>query len=104
MLGARVAASTIRIVWHLPMMPNGGLRWLVGTVCNAAFTMVTLQLLVRSGGHWTPAAVWHATLNAFGSSFLFLMVTGDDKEEPPGPAADPTPEPMTSASRPGLYG
>jgi hypothetical protein len=23
--------------------------------------------------------VWHATLNAFGSSFLFLMVTGDDK-------------------------
>jgi hypothetical protein len=42
-----VAASTIRTVWHhLPMMLNAGLPWLIGTVGNAAFTMVPLQLLV----------------------------------------------------------
>ncbi|MEP7193847.1 MAG: CPBP family intramembrane glutamic endopeptidase [Actinomycetota bacterium] len=79
MLVAWVLASAMRIFWHLPMMLNGELPWVVGTVGNAAFTMVMLQLFAASGGCWTPVAVWHATLNAFGNSFFFGMVTGDDQ-------------------------
>ncbi|QNE17636.1 hypothetical protein F1D05_06610 [Kribbella qitaiheensis] len=45
---------------------------------NAAFTMVMLMVLVASGGRWPLTALWHATLNAIGSAFLFTMVTGPD--------------------------
>jgi hypothetical protein len=72
-------ASAIRIGWHLPMMINGDLPWVIGTVGNAAFTMVMLQVFTASGGRWTPVAVWHASLNAFGSAFFFQMVSGADK-------------------------
>ena len=60
-------------------MINGDLPWLLGTVGNAAFTMVMLQVFTASGGRWTLVATWHATLNAVGSSFFFRMVTGDDE-------------------------
>jgi membrane protease YdiL (CAAX protease family) len=76
---AWVLASAMRIFWHLPMMISGDLSWVVGIVGNAAFTMVMLQVFVASGGRWTLVAVWHATLNAFGGSFFFQMVTGEDR-------------------------
>jgi hypothetical protein len=79
LLVAWALASAMRIGWHLPLMINGDLSWLVGTVANAAFTMVMLQLLVASRGHWTLVAAWHASLNALGGTFLFAMVTGQDR-------------------------
>ena len=79
LLVAWILASAMRILWHLPLMLTGDLPWLLGTVGNAAFTMVLLLVFTASGGNWTLAAVWHASLNTFGSSFLFLMVTGQDK-------------------------
>jgi membrane protease YdiL (CAAX protease family) len=78
MLVAWVLASAMRIFWHLPLMINGDLPWVLGTVGNAAFTMVMLQVLTASGGRWTLVATWHATLNAVGSGFFFRMVSGDD--------------------------
>ncbi|WP_165554215.1 type II CAAX prenyl endopeptidase Rce1 family protein [Kribbella capetownensis] len=78
-LAAWALAAAMRILWHLPLMITGDLPWVVGIVGNAAFTMVMLRVLVASGGRWTLAAVWHAGLNAVGSGFFFLMVTGEDK-------------------------
>ncbi|HZJ03856.1 MAG TPA: CPBP family intramembrane glutamic endopeptidase [Nocardioidaceae bacterium] len=78
MLVAWALASAMRILWHLPVMLSGDLPWVLGIVGNAAFTMVTLLLLVASGGGWSLAAVWHAMLNAAGNSFLFTMVSGSD--------------------------
>ena len=70
--------AALRIAWHLPLMINGEMPWVVGIVGNAAFQMIVLQMFVASGGYWSPAAVWHATLNTFGGSFFFAMVTGAD--------------------------
>ena len=78
MLVAWALASAMRILWHLPLMLSGDLPWVLGIVGNAAFAMVTLLLLVASGGGWSLAAVWHAMLNAAGNSFLFTMVTDSD--------------------------
>ena len=78
MLVAWALASAMRILWHLPVMLSGDLSWVLGILGNAAFTMVTLLLLVSSGGGWSLAAVWHAMLNAAGYSFLFTMVSGSD--------------------------
>ena len=80
LLLAWVIASTMRILWHLPLMLSGDLDWVLGTVGNAAFTMVTLLLLLASGGQWTLAAVWHASLNATGGLFFHRMVTGADHD------------------------
>jgi membrane protease YdiL (CAAX protease family) len=77
--GAWLLLSAVRIVWHLPLMINGEMPWVVGIVANAAFQMIVLQMFVASGGDWTPAAVWHATLNTFGAGFFFAMVTGADQ-------------------------
>lgn len=79
-LTAWVLASTMRILWHLPLMLGGDLSWVLGTVGNAAFTMVTLQLLMASRGRWTLVAVWHAALNATGGPFFFKMVDGADRD------------------------
>jgi membrane protease YdiL (CAAX protease family) len=79
LLVAWVLASAMRILWHLPLMISGDLPWTVGTVGNAAFTMVTLQVLIASGGRWSLVAVWHAMLNAAGGAFFFTMVSGDDE-------------------------
>ncbi|CAN5564460.1 hypothetical protein BH10ACT10_BH10ACT10_20510 [soil metagenome] len=78
-LGAWVVLSAVRILWHLPLMLTGEMPWFMGIVGNAAFEMIVLQLFVATGGRWQLAAVWHATLNAFGGAFLFTMVTGDDR-------------------------
>jgi membrane protease YdiL (CAAX protease family) len=80
LLVAWVLASTMRILWHLPLMIGGDLSWVLGTVGNAAFTMVALQVLVASRGRWTLVAVWHAALNAMGGLFFFRMVSGADRD------------------------
>jgi membrane protease YdiL (CAAX protease family) len=77
LLVAGVIAAAVRIFWHLPMMLDGELPWVLGTVGNAGFTMVTLLLLVGSGGRWSLVAVAHASLNAMGGLFFFRMVNGD---------------------------
>ena len=79
LLVAWVLASAMRIFWHLPLMIGGDLPWFLGTVGNAAFTMVTLQLLMASDGRWSLVAVWHAALNATGGLFFFTMVSGVDR-------------------------
>ncbi|MEO5711568.1 MAG: hypothetical protein ABIQ59_17300 [Nocardioidaceae bacterium] len=80
LLGAWVVLSSVRILWHLPLMLSGEMPWVMGIVGNAAFEMIVLQLFVASGGRWQLAAVWHATLNAFGGAFLFTMVSGADRD------------------------
>ena len=69
----------VRILWHLPLMLTGQMPWLMGILGNAGFQLVLL-LLVQAGGRWSLAAVWHASLNAFGGAFLFTMVSGADKD------------------------
>jgi membrane protease YdiL (CAAX protease family) len=71
--------AAIRIGWHLPLMLTGDLHWLLGTLGNAGFQLVLLCLYRLSGDRWSTAAVAHASLNAFGASFLFQMVTGADR-------------------------
>jgi membrane protease YdiL (CAAX protease family) len=78
LLGAWAILSAIRICWHLPLMINGDSSWLMGFVGNAAFQLILLQVLRLSGGRWSLAAVWHATLNTFGGSFFSTMVSGAD--------------------------
>ncbi len=78
LLVAWALAASMRILWHLPMMLDGGLSWFLGIVGNAAFTMVMLLVLRASNGNWWLVAIWHAALNATGGRFFFTMVTGDD--------------------------
>jgi membrane protease YdiL (CAAX protease family) len=77
-VAAWVLLSTIRILWHLPLMITGDLPVVLGIVGNAAFQFLLLWLFVRSGGVWFLAAIWHATLNVMGSQYFFQMVTGAD--------------------------
>ena len=78
LLVAWAIASVVRILWHVPLMISGDLDVVLGTVGNAAFTMVLLVLLVVRSGNWSLAAVWHASLNSTGGSFFFTMVDGAD--------------------------
>ncbi len=80
LFGAWVVLASMRIAWHLPLLISGDMPWMVWLVGNGAFQLVVLQLMRRSNGAWSLAAVWHATLNAFGGAFFFTMVTGADKE------------------------
>lgn len=77
--GAWVMLSAVRILWHVPLIISGEMPLVVGIVGNAAFQMIVLQMFVASGGRWSLAAVWHATLNTFGGAFFFGMVTGADQ-------------------------
>jgi Type II CAAX prenyl endopeptidase Rce1-like len=79
LIGAWVILSALRIFWHLPLMIGGQMPWSVGILGNAGFQLVVLVMVSASGGTWSLAAVWHASLNAFGGSFFFTMVTGADK-------------------------
>jgi membrane protease YdiL (CAAX protease family) len=76
--GAWAILSGVRILWHLPLMLTGESSWVMGVVGNAAFQFILLQIFSASGGRWSLAAVWHATLNTFGGSFFFTMVSGAD--------------------------
>jgi hypothetical protein len=72
--------SLMRIAWHLPLMVGGDLPWALGTLGNAGFQLVLLSVYVLSGYRWGTAAVWHASLNAFGGPWLFQMVAGADRD------------------------
>lgn len=78
--GAWAVLAFLRIFWHLPLLIAGDMPWMVWLVGNGAFQLIVLQLMRKSDGAWSLAAVWHATLNAFGGAFFFTMVTGADKE------------------------
>jgi membrane protease YdiL (CAAX protease family) len=80
LLGAFVILASMRILWHLPLMLSGDMPVVVGILGNAGFQLIVLQLMRRSNGAWSLAAVWHATLNAFGGAFFFSMVTGPDRD------------------------
>jgi membrane protease YdiL (CAAX protease family) len=74
-----VVLASARILWHLPLMLSGEMPWVVGILGNAGFQLVVLIMFCRMKGGWPLAAVWHASLNAFGGLFVFRMVTGDDQ-------------------------
>jgi hypothetical protein len=80
LLTAWVILSALRIFWHLPLMIDGQLSWTIGIAGNAGFQLIVLVILAASGGRWSLAAVWHASLNAFGGSFFFTMVSGADQD------------------------
>lgn len=78
LLGAWAVMSTIRIAWHLPLLVSGELPWAMGIMGMLGFQLLVLQLL-RHGGSWVHAAIWHATLNAVGGGFVFAMYAGGDQ-------------------------
>jgi membrane protease YdiL (CAAX protease family) len=78
--GAFAILAPLRIFWHLPLMIAGDMPLVLGILGNAGFQLIVLQLVRHRRGAWTLAAVWHATLNAFGGAFFFTMVTGADKD------------------------
>jgi CAAX protease family protein len=80
LLGAWVVLASMRISWHLPMLISGDMQWVIWIFGNAGFQLIVLQLMRKSGGAWSLAAVWHAALNATGGAFVFTMVTGADKD------------------------
>ena len=78
--GAFAVLAPLRIFWHLPLMITGDMPVVLGLLGNAGFQLIVLQLMRHRRGVWSLAAVWHATLNAFGGAFFFGMVTGADKD------------------------
>ena len=78
LLGAWLVMSAIRIFWHLPLMISGELPWALGVMGMLGFQLFVLQLL-RHGGSWVHAAVWHSLLNAVGGGFVFGMYVGADQ-------------------------
>jgi membrane protease YdiL (CAAX protease family) len=71
--------ASVRSLWHLPLMLQGDLSWALGIAGNFAFQFLVLWLYRRTGV-WFLAALWHATLNTVGGSFVFQMVEGVDQE------------------------
>ena len=80
LLGAFGILAALRILWHLPLVLTGEMPLGVAVVGNAAFQLIVLQMLRHRRGSWALAAVWHATLNAFGAGFFFTMVSGPDQD------------------------
>jgi hypothetical protein len=80
LIGAFGVLAPLRILWHVPLMITGEMPLVVGILGNAGFQLIVLQMLRHHRGAWTLAAVWHATLNAFGGAFFFSMVTGADRD------------------------
>ena len=80
LLGAFGVLAPLRIFWHLPLMLTGDMPVVLGILGNAGFQLLLLLVVQHRRGSWTHAAVWHATLNAFGGAFFFTMVTGADRD------------------------
>ncbi len=80
LLGAFGVLAPLRILWHVPLMITGDMPIVVGILGNAGFQLIVLQMMRHRRGSWALAAVWHATLNAFGATFFFSMVTGPDRD------------------------
>jgi membrane protease YdiL (CAAX protease family) len=79
LLAAWGLLAGIRVLWHLPLMLNGSLPWVLGVGGNIAFQLLLMWLYIRTGGAWFLAAIWHAALNALGGQFFFQMVQGQDQ-------------------------
>jgi membrane protease YdiL (CAAX protease family) len=75
---AWIILAAIRIFWHVPLMLSGELPLVLGIGGNAAFQFLLLWI-VKRGGVWFLAAIWHAVLNTFSGSFFFQMVQGQDQ-------------------------
>ncbi len=80
LLGALGVLAPVRILWHLPLMITGDMPIVLGILGNAGFQLIVLQMMRHRRGSWALAAVWHATLNAFGGAFFFTMATGADRD------------------------
>jgi hypothetical protein len=80
LLGAFGVLAPLRILWHVPLMITGDMPVVMGILGNAGFQLVVLLMVRHHRGSWTLAAVWHASLNAFGGAFFFSMVTGADRD------------------------
>lgn len=80
LLGAFGVLAPLRILWHLPLVLTGEMPLVVAVVGNAGFQLIVLQLMRQRRSSWALAAVWHATLNAFGGGFFFAMVSGPDQD------------------------
>lgn len=80
LLGAFGVLAPLRILWHLPLVLTGDMPLSVWILGNGGFQLVLLVMMSHRRGSWTIAAVWHATLNAFGGAFFFSMVTGPDRD------------------------
>ena len=78
-LTAWAILAVIRVIWHVPLMLDGALPWVLGVGGNAAFQFLLLWVFRRSGGVWVLAAIWHAMHNAVGGTFFFQMVDGPDQ-------------------------
>jgi CAAX protease family protein len=78
LIGAFAVLAPMRIFWHVPLLLTGEMSWSIWLLGNAGFQLIVLQLMRKSGGAWSLAAVWHATLNATGGGFVFTMVSGED--------------------------
>lgn len=79
LLGSFGVLAGLRILWHLPLVLTGEMPLVVAVLGNAGFQLIVLQLMRHRSGSWALAAVWHATLNAFGGAFFFTMVRGADQ-------------------------
>ncbi len=79
LLTAWALLAGLRILWHVPLVLIGEMTWGIALVGNGAFQLLLLLLMSARGYRWSIAAVWHATLNAFGGAFFFSMVTGVDQ-------------------------
>lgn len=80
LLGAFAVLAPLRILWHMPLVITGDMPLVVAILGNAGFQLIVLLMMRHRRGSWTLAAVWHATLNAFGGAFFFSMVTGPDRD------------------------
>jgi membrane protease YdiL (CAAX protease family) len=80
LLGAFAVLASLRILWHLPLIVTGDMPVVMAILGNAGFQLLLLLVMQHRRGSWTHAAVWHATLNAFGGAFFFSMVTGADRD------------------------
>lgn len=80
LLGAFAVLAPLRILWHMPLVITGHMPLAIAVLANAGFQLIVLLMLQHRRGSWTLAAVWHATVNAFGAPFFFSMVTGPDRD------------------------
>lgn len=80
LFGAFAVLAPLRILWHLPLVITGHMPLAIAVLANAGFQLIVLLMLQHPRGSWTLAAVWHATVNAFGGAFFFTMVTGTDRD------------------------
>jgi len=71
--------STMRVLWHIPLMLTGDLPWVLGTFGNIAFQFLILWMFLRSNQVWFLAALSHAIVDTVGGNFFFRLLDGTDQ-------------------------